>query len=271
MVDGDKLRQLFMHYVQIRQAGQSRDAAWRSIETTVLFLPPEERQFLLTRLHEWETTDGHAYRTPGDPDDTHNLPPAQPAEKRNVIRRIDPAATPIQPSSKPAAGNPRADKVECPTCHKLNAPTDAHCYSCGAFLKAGSVPPKDATRPLAASSVDNAYFGEYWVLYLKLQSTGETVRIQPRMDEVILGRTSPDSAMVPDVDLSCYGAGEKGVSRLHASVHRQDDTLMLSDLGSMNHTYINGQRVHPHELRALHDGDELRFGSLVLYAYFREN
>jgi pSer/pThr/pTyr-binding forkhead associated (FHA) protein len=118
--------------------------------------------------------------------------------------------------------------------------------------------------------VDNAYFGENWVLYLKFQASGEPVRIQPRQTEVILGRKSPESAMVPDVDLSCYGASERGVSRLHASVRRQDQTLVLSDLGSMNHTYINGQRVHPHEVRALHDGDELRLGSLVLYAYFRD-
>jgi hypothetical protein len=269
MVDGDKMRQLFTHYVQMRQGGQSRDTAWRAMETTVLFLPPEERQLLLTRLHDWEHTDGKGFRTAADVDDTQNKPPAQFAEKRNVIRRIDPLGVPVPKlPSKPAELLLQPDRLECPRCQKLNSPADIYCYSCGAILKAA--PPKDATRPLDAHSVDNAFFGENWVLYLKLQTSGESLRVQPRTAEVILGRKTPDSAMIPDVDLSTYGATDKGVSRLHASVRRQDQTLVLADLGSTNHTFINGQRVHSHEVRALHDGDELRLGSMVLYAYFRE-
>jgi pSer/pThr/pTyr-binding forkhead associated (FHA) protein len=77
--------------------------------------------------------------------------------------------------------------------------------------------------------------------------------------------------MVPDIDLTPYGADDKGVSRLHASLHRQEETLVLSDLGSVNHTFINGQRLHAHEVRVLRDGDEIRLGRLVLYAYFRES
>ena len=60
-----------------------------------------------------------------------------------------------------------------------------------------------------------------------------------------------------------------GVSRLHAGLRRHGDTLVLTDLGSLNHTYVNGEQLHPHEVRVLHDGDEIRFGHLVARVYFR--
>jgi pSer/pThr/pTyr-binding forkhead associated (FHA) protein len=87
---------------------------------------------------------------------------------------------------------------------------------------------------------------------------------------MILGRTSADSVMIPDVDLAPLHGGEHGVSRLHAGLRRQDNTLVLTDLGSKNHTHINGQRLHAHEVRVLHDGDELRLGRLVIYVYFAQ-
>jgi pSer/pThr/pTyr-binding forkhead associated (FHA) protein len=59
------------------------------------------------------------------------------------------------------------------------------------------------------------------------------------------------------------------VSRMHAGLRRQGDTLVLTDLGSLNYTFINGQRVHPHEVRILRNGDELRIGQLKMRVYFR--
>jgi pSer/pThr/pTyr-binding forkhead associated (FHA) protein len=41
------------------------------------------------------------------------------------------------------------------------------------------------------------------------------------------------------------------------------------DLNSSNKTYINGQRVHPHEVRALRDGDELRLGKIIFTVAFK--
>ncbi|RPI99164.1 MAG: FHA domain-containing protein, partial [Chloroflexi bacterium] len=89
-------------------------------------------------------------------------------------------------------------------------------------------------------------------------------------EEMIVGRKSPDSVMLPDIDLAPFQADVMGVSRLHAGVRRQNDTLVLTDLGSLNHTQINGQRLHSHEVRVLHDGDELRFGQLTVRIYFRK-
>jgi hypothetical protein len=258
MPEGDKMRELFAQFVHLRQNDYSRQEAWRSIEGAANALPPQERERFVNLLRNWEANEGQAHKTPDDPFDTQSKPPAK--EKRSVIRRIQPASQPSQPGT-----------IECPTCHKTNPPGSPYCYSCGTILQ---VAPglANATRPLGPHSVDNAFFGENWVLYLKVQGTSETLRVQPRQGtETVLGRKSPDSVMIPDVDLSAYAGDERGVSRLHASLRRQDQTLVLTDLGSVNHTFINGQRVHEHEVRVLHDGDEIRLGRLVLYAYFRDS
>ncbi len=51
------------------------------------------------------------------------------------------------------------------------------------------------------------------------------------------------------------------VSRRHAEVKRQDTDLSVSDLGSLNGTYVNGDRV---ETRLLTSGDEVQVGRFKL-------
>lgn len=47
------------------------------------------------------------------------------------------------------------------------------------------------------------------------------------------------------------------VSRRHATVDRRGDDLVVRDLGSLNGTYVNGERV---EERRLETGDEVQIG-----------
>lgn len=51
------------------------------------------------------------------------------------------------------------------------------------------------------------------------------------------------------------------VSRRHAEIARREGALVLSDLGSLNGTYVNGDRV---EERELVSGDELQVGRFKL-------
>ncbi len=51
------------------------------------------------------------------------------------------------------------------------------------------------------------------------------------------------------------------VSRHHARVDREDDAFVLHDLGSLNGTYLGGERVDRRHLRA---GDELQVGRFKL-------
>ena len=62
----------------------------------------------------------------------------------------------------------------------------------------------------------------------------------------------PDSSIFFD-DIS--------VSRKHAILNRQESGFSISDIGSLNGTYVNGDRV---EKVVLHSGDEVRIGKYRL-------
>jgi len=139
------------------------------------------------------------------------------------------------------------------------------------LAQAGGLPDGSDTRPLeVVGKQDTSYFGEDTVLYLRVRGDERLIRLRIGSNEVMIGRRAPDSVMIPDIDLSPYQADLKGVSRLHAALRRHGETLVLTDMGSLNYTYINGQRLHAHEVRVLHDGDEIRLGQLPLQVFFRK-
>jgi pSer/pThr/pTyr-binding forkhead associated (FHA) protein len=51
--------------------------------------------------------------------------------------------------------------------------------------------------------------------------------------------------------------GDERASRHHARIDLEYGVFVISDLGSANGTYVNGQRV---QRQALNDGDEIRIG-----------
>jgi hypothetical protein len=51
------------------------------------------------------------------------------------------------------------------------------------------------------------------------------------------------------------------VSRSHAELRLLAGVLEVADLGSTNGTFVNGDRLKPHEPRPLHPGDEVCFGA----------
>jgi pSer/pThr/pTyr-binding forkhead associated (FHA) protein len=72
----------------------------------------------------------------------------------------------------------------------------------------------------------------------------------------------------PDLDLTPYGALEKGVSRVHAIIEVIDNTPIITDVGSTNGLYLNGMEIPTQKSRVLCDGDELHLGELVAHIYF---
>lgn len=85
----------------------------------------------------------------------------------------------------------------------------------------------------------------------------------------VIGRESSTTLEADVIDLSPYGAREKGVSRLHAALHRSPRTLAIEDMESSNGTWVNGQRLMPHEPHVLHDGDEIQLAGLVMHVAFQ--
>lgn len=86
---------------------------------------------------------------------------------------------------------------------------------------------------------------------------------------LVVGRRDPFSGEKPNVDLSDHDAENRGVSRRHALIKRtESNALTIIDQGSVNGTFLNGQRLIPHQPRILRDGDELRLGRMVINVSF---
>ena len=165
----------------------------------------------------------------------------------------------------------------CPSCQYGNREGILFCEDCGQPLS--GVPSvatrqldrqKDAVggRPTAANTWGTARFISNASLVIHIRDAAEPLTLKPTGDTLI-GRSDVASKSAPTVDLTPFGAQEKGVSRMHATIKRTDESLLLADLGSVNGTYLNGQRLmadHPHVLR---DGDEVRLGKLVMHVYFK--
>lgn len=165
--------------------------------------------------------------------------------------------------------------IICPFCgFTKNLEGTLFCEECGQSLKGGNavLPTRQldpSANELAAKATwGTARFGQDASIIMHVRDAATPVIIQPAK-KTVLGRADMNSPQKPDVDLTPYGALDKGVSRIHAAIMRNEDTLTLVDMGSANGTHLNGQRLVPEQPRILRDGDEIRLGKLVAHIYFK--
>lgn len=163
----------------------------------------------------------------------------------------------------------------CPYCAHQNLEGVLFCEDCGQTLTEAAnaiLPTKQLQQSpddlLAKATWGTARFGQNSKMVIHVRDTSEPVVIQ-LTKKIVIGRLDPGATQGPDLDLTPFGALEKGVSRHHAAILRGEDTLTLVDLGSVNGTHLNGQRLIPEQPRVLRDGDEVRLGKLVLHIYFK--
>ncbi len=79
-----------------------------------------------------------------------------------------------------------------------------------------------------------------------------------------LGMNEPD-----EIDLTPYGAQDRGVSRIHAQLQIIEGIVHIADLGSTNGTFVNATRLDPQIPTALRKGDEILIGRLAIQVLFR--
>ncbi len=122
----------------------------------------------------------------------------------------------------------------------------------------------------AAKKGGTVYFGEEHQLILIIRGMVERLTISSDKT-LVLGRADhkSDHKSTPDVDLTPYGALDRGVSRGHARLHIEDDKLYVTDLASTNGTFIGGEKLEPYMPRLIGKGDELVLGRLGIQVLFR--
>ncbi len=166
----------------------------------------------------------------------------------------------------------------CQYCSHTNREGMFYCEECGRRIGA---PDALATLPTKKLDIDdnNLNFRSTWgtarfehdsAIILHVRDATEPLIVSPH-NRVVIGRTDASSERRPDVDLTPYKALEFGVSRIHAAIQRDDETLVIVDLASANGTHLNGQRLTPEQPRVLRDGDEIHFGKMVVHVYFKSD
>ncbi len=164
----------------------------------------------------------------------------------------------------------------CSNCDHENREGYLYCEECGQPLNESGVSAIRPTQHFEVASDDfsahatwgTARFEKDSAIILHIRDATEPILFHPD-GQTILGRSDNTNTQKPDLDLTPYGALEKGVSRIHSAIFRNDDTLTVIDKGSANGTFLNGQRLIPNQPRVLRDGDEIRLGKLIAHIYFK--
>jgi hypothetical protein len=170
--------------------------------------------------------------------------------------------------------------IQCPNCKHEEFEGALFCSACGAQLSSATLippvtqniqrmpteqllgaPPSGPLVPPPVSSLDAP-------VALYAMDLGQIIPLADRT-EFTLGRSSEGQTVLPDIDLSPYQAYDKGVSRLHAAIKLTEEQVLLTDLGSVNGTRLNGQRMSSNKPTQLHHGDIIALGKLKLQVIIR--
>jgi pSer/pThr/pTyr-binding forkhead associated (FHA) protein len=147
-------------------------------------------------------------------------------------------------------------EVTCPQCGHPNTLGAKFCSSCGAALSerehhttmSVTVPIDSAIEEIEID-LDELPAGVGMLVVTRGPNSGSRYALDEPL--VTAGR-HPDSVIFLD-DIT--------VSRRHAEVRRTDGVYEVADVGSLNGTYLNRERV---ESATLKDGDELQIGTFKL-------
>jgi CRP-like cAMP-binding protein len=87
-------------------------------------------------------------------------------------------------------------------------------------------------------------------------------------DETTIGRADPVTGILPDVDLTPVDTN-RSVSRRHAKIIKTGNEYhVLEEVGTVNGTYVNDQRIPTGVPVTIHNGDQLKIGLIAMKAVF---
>jgi CRP-like cAMP-binding protein len=85
-------------------------------------------------------------------------------------------------------------------------------------------------------------------------------------DETTIGRADPVTGILPDIDLTPVDVN-RSVSRRHAKIIRANGEYhVLEEVGTVNGTYVNDQRIPTGVPVTLHNGDLVKIGLISMKA-----
>ncbi|MBF6590486.1 MAG: FHA domain-containing protein [Ktedonobacterales bacterium] len=158
--------------------------------------------------------------------------------------------------------------IRCSSGHE-NPDGSVFCDECGErlVLSSASSPgavaaPAAGVSPATAPAADMPSAGVP-AAKLVLEADGTTFDLAQKT-EILVGREDATGNIFPDIDLTPHGGEEGGVSRIHARLYFQGNQYVVEDQNSTNYTFINRQKLQPKTPAPIKDGDEVRFGRVVM-------
>ena len=147
--------------------------------------------------------------------------------------------------------------VFCHTCGHRNPGNANFCSSCGAHLDAPADEHTMTLTPVDADSDDDLSFGvdelpEGAATLVVTRGPGAGSRFLLDESVVRVGRHPDSDIFLDDVT----------VSRRHAELARGGPSWIVRDVGSLNGTYVNRQRIE--DEASLGNGDEVQIGRFKL-------
>jgi pSer/pThr/pTyr-binding forkhead associated (FHA) protein len=148
--------------------------------------------------------------------------------------------------------------VFCSQCGHSVGGSDRFCSACGAPVASDGGTANDTTASIELGALDPSH--EPQDLPLLEPGTGMLVVVRgPNAgSRFLLDRDVTTIGRHPDADIFL---DDVTVSRRHAELHHTDDGVLVRDLGSLNGSYVNGERV---EERLLVTSEELQIGRFKL-------
>jgi serine/threonine protein kinase len=191
-------------------------------------------------------------------------PVVPPRSRVQPVPAVGPTVRPAQPVPaivQPNSGNNQ--QVFCGNCGRANKASARFCAACGTPLAPPVVaapPPTPAPvlpirpAPAPAPILPPARF--------RVTTPRGTWEFPLMTLPCRIGRRDPSQNHYPELDLADYDRGH--ASRRHAVVERRGDQYVLTDVGSVNGTILNGVTLPAHRPQPLREDDRIRIGDVEL-------
>jgi hypothetical protein len=167
----------------------------------------------------------------------------------------------------------------CPVCKETNELEAVVCWQCGTALEDPFMDPGARTKTtdtltqapdrVKGWSVDEATIPHNGIA-IYVEGTTSPAYLDSH-GEFVIGRRAGTTAEISEalLDLSPIGGFGLGISRRHAVIRRVEHGYEVLDLGSVNGTWLNDERLVPQRYYPLASGSHLRLGNMRLFVVYR--
>jgi hypothetical protein len=164
----------------------------------------------------------------------------------------------------------------CPVCKNKNELEAVVCWHCGATLDDPFMDPGARTKTTDMSALVPERIRDWPFDETTVPDSGIAVYVEGESNpayidfkgEFVIGRKTETTSEIL-FDLSQLGGYAMGLSRRHAVIRRIGHGYEVLDLGSVNGTWLNDEKLVPHRSYPLPSGSHLRLGRMRLFVLYR--